>query len=133
MVFLFVAGFSATFDGFRINARAYTHSFTQAVVWFAVFALAFVWLFQRLDRYSSIPAKAKLVAFLFSGLVSTFGMAAMNNDAFISLLAKTGGAPFALDWGAGLTAPWSEEIAKVLPVVLLIGLAPRSCAAPSTD
>jgi RsiW-degrading membrane proteinase PrsW (M82 family) len=89
-----------------------------------VFALAFLWFFARLDRYSSIPAKAKVLAFAFAGLVTTFAMAALNNDAFRSILTKTFGIEFQLEWGAGLTAPWSEEIAKMLPVVLLIGLAP---------
>ncbi len=124
MVFLFVSGASLTYQGFRSAAEAYTDSFAQGFAWFAAFALLFLWLFARLDRYSSIPAKAKVVAFLFSGLVSTFAMAAINNDAFRSILAKTVGIDFMLTWSAGLTAPWSEEIVKMLPVVLLIGLAP---------
>jgi hypothetical protein len=52
-------------------------------------------------------------------------MAALNNDAFRAILHKTQGTKFLLEWSAGVTAPWSEEIAKALPVVLLIGLAPR--------
>jgi protease PrsW len=125
MVFLFVSGISLTYQGFRSAADAYTQSFAQGFAWFAVFALLFLWLFARLDRYSSIPAKAKLVAFLFSGLVSTFAIAAINNDAFRSILAKVVSLDFMQVWSAGATAPWSEEIAKLLPVVLLIGLAPR--------
>jgi RsiW-degrading membrane proteinase PrsW (M82 family) len=126
MGFLFLSGTVLTYRGFRGAADAYTESVAQGFAWFAVFTLAFLWLFARLDRYSSIPAKAKVVAFLFSGLVSTFAMAAINNDAFRSILAKTVGLDFMQEWGAGLTAPWSEEIAKLLPVVLLIGLAPRA-------
>lgn len=125
MVFLFVAGASLTYTGFRGAADAYPESFAQGAAWFSLFAILFLWLFARLDRYSSIPAKAKVVAFLFAGLVSTFAMAALNNDAFRSILTKTFGIDFQLDWGPGLTAPWSEEIAKMLPVVLLIGLAPK--------
>jgi protease PrsW len=52
-------------------------------------------------------------------------MAALNNDAFRSILAKTVSIEFMQAWSAGLTAPWSEEIVKMLPVVLLIGLAPH--------
>ena len=52
-------------------------------------------------------------------------MAAINNDAFRSILAKTVSLEFMQVWSAGATAPWSEEIVKMLPVVLLIGLAPR--------
>lgn len=125
MVFLFVSGASLTYQGFRSAAEAYTDSFAQGATWFTLFALLFLWLFAHLDRYSSIPAKAKVIAFLFSGLVSTFAMAAINNDAFRSILGKTVSLSFMQTWSAGLTAPWSEEIVKMLPVVLLIGLAPR--------
>ncbi len=68
MVLLFIAGASLTYQGFRSAAAAYTQSFTQGFVWFGLFAILFLWLFARLDRYSSIPAKAKVVAFLFSWL-----------------------------------------------------------------
>jgi protease PrsW len=124
MVFLFFIGASFTLKGFSVSANAYTESFIQGSAWFAAFALLFMWLFARLDRYSTIPGKAKLLAFLFGGLVSTFGVAAINNNAFRSLLLKIGGTDFFLDWSAGLTAPWSEEIAKLMPVILLIGLGP---------
>jgi RsiW-degrading membrane proteinase PrsW (M82 family) len=125
MAFLFVVGGTLTVRGFVASGKAYTDAVSLGIAWFGAFALLFLWIFHRLDRYSSIPAKAKIVAFLFAGLVTTFGMAAINNDAFRSILHKTQGTDFWLDWSAGLTAPWSEEIAKALPVILLIGLAPR--------
>ena len=125
VVLLFVSGASFTYRGFGPSASAYTDSFAEGTVWFGIFTILFLWLFSRLDRYSSIPAKAKVVAFLFSGLVSTFAMAAINNDAFRSILAKTISLEFMQVWSAGATAPWSEEIVKMLPVVLMIGLAPR--------
>ncbi|TFH14558.1 MAG: PrsW family intramembrane metalloprotease [Acidimicrobiales bacterium] len=125
VVLLFIAGASQTYQGFSSAASAYSQSFTQGVVWFGLFAILFLWLFARLDRYSSIPAKAKVVAFLFSGFVSTFAMAAVNNDAFRSILAKTVSLEFMQVWSAGATAPWSEEIVKMLPVIVLIGLAPK--------
>ena len=125
MAFLFVVGGTLTVRGFVASGKAYTDAVSLGIAWFGAFALLFLWIFHRLDRYSSIPAKAKIVAFLFAGLVTTFGMAAINNDAFRSILHKTQGTDFWLDWSAGLTAPWSEEIVKALPVILLIGLAPR--------
>jgi RsiW-degrading membrane proteinase PrsW (M82 family) len=124
MAFLFVVGATLTLRGFVTSGKAYTDAVTLGITWFGAFALLFLWIFHRLDRYSSIPAKAKIVAFLFAGLVTTFGMAALNNDAFRSILHKTQGTDFWLDWSAGLTAPWSEEIVKALPVILMIGLAP---------
>jgi protease PrsW len=125
MVLLFVIGASLTLKGFASSAQAYTQAFALGTAWFAIFALLFLLLFSHLDRYSSLPGKAKLLVFLFGGLVSTFGVAAINNNAFRSLLMKLGGSDFAQDWSAGLTAPWSEEIAKLMPVILMIGLAPR--------
>jgi RsiW-degrading membrane proteinase PrsW (M82 family) len=125
MVLLFVIGATMTLRGFSNSAQAYTQAFAQGTAWFAVFALLYMLLFTRLDRYSSIPGKAKLLVFLFGGLVTTFGIAAINNNAFRAILLKLGGSDFAQDWSAGLTAPWSEEIAKLMPVILMIGLAPR--------
>lgn len=125
MAFLFAVGVPYTVKGFSSAGKAYPEAVGLGIAWFTLFGLAFLWLFHRLDRYSSIPAKAKIIAFLFAGLVTTFGMAAINNDAFRSILHKTIGTDFLLNWSAGVTAPWSEEIAKALPVILLIGLAPR--------
>ena len=125
MAFLFVVCSNFTIQGFSNAGKAYPESVGLGSAWFGLFALLFLWIFNRLDRHSSIPAKAKIVAFLFAGLVTTFGMAGVNNNAFRSILHKTFGTDFLLDWSAGLTAPWSEEIVKVLPVILLIGLAPR--------
>ena len=56
--------------------------------------------------------------------MTTFGVAAINNDAFRGIILKLGGSDFFQNWSAGLTAPWSEEIAKMMPLILLIGIAP---------
>lgn len=124
-VILFVPGITATYTRFRDASELYTESFVDGVAWFSIYALGFVWLFNRLDRYSSIPARVKVATMIFGGLVVTNGIAAPNNNAFRSILSKTAGIEFMNGWGAGLTAPWSEEIVKLLPVVLMIGIAPR--------
>ncbi|GAA3200466.1 hypothetical protein GCM10020255_104840 [Rhodococcus baikonurensis] len=52
-------------------------------------------------------------------------MAANANDAILALYAKTFGQAWAKDWGAGLTAPFTEEIAKGVGLLLLVALASR--------
>jgi hypothetical protein len=48
----------------------------------------------------------------------------------MSLYAKTFGASFAFDWGAALTAPIDEELAKGAGILLLLTLAPRLIRSP---
>lgn len=89
----------------------------------ALFALPFVWFFTRADRYEREPAKLALLGFLWGGLVSTWMMAAPANPAVISIYAKLFGVGFAQAWGPALTAPFTEEIAKLTGVVVCILLA----------
>lgn len=125
MAFLFVAGGFNLYLSFAPGLDAYTTSITQGVVWFTVYGLVIAWIIDRLDRYSPIPGKIRLVAFLWGGVVGTFALAVHYNDAIFSILAKTQGGSFRNDWGPGFAAPISEEVAKGLAVVILIGVAPR--------
>ena len=52
-------------------------------------------------------------------------MAANADDAILGLYANTFGQAWALDWGAALSAMFTEEWAKGFGLLLLIGLAPR--------
>jgi RsiW-degrading membrane proteinase PrsW (M82 family) len=52
-------------------------------------------------------------------------MAANANDAILALYSKTFGQVWALNWGAGLAAPFTEEWAKGSGLLLLIAMAPR--------
>lgn len=52
-------------------------------------------------------------------------MAAHANDAIIALYAKIFGQSWAADRGAGLAAPFTEETAKGIGLLLLITMAPR--------
>jgi protease PrsW len=125
VAFVFIAGLLNVFLEFGPNLEAYSTPITQGVVWFAVYGLIIAWLISRLDRYSPIPGKIRLFAFLWGGLVATFALAIHYNRAIFALLAKTEGIAFSNDWRAALSAPISEEIAKGLVVVALIGVAPR--------
>jgi RsiW-degrading membrane proteinase PrsW (M82 family) len=65
-----------------------------------------------------LPAVDRAVA-------ASTGMAAHANDAILSLYTKGFGQSWASDWAAGLTAPFTEELAKGAGLLLLIALAPR--------
>jgi RsiW-degrading membrane proteinase PrsW (M82 family) len=65
------------------------------------------------------------LAFLWGGFAATGTMAANANDAILALYAKTLGQVWALDWGAGLAAPFTEELAKGSGLLLLNALAQR--------
>ena len=52
-------------------------------------------------------------------------MAANANDAMLALYSKNFGQVWALNWGAGLAAPFTEEFAKGAGLLLLIALAQR--------
>ena len=104
---------------------AYAPAIGLAVTSFAIYAALFWWFAQHVDRYAKLPAKLMVVAFLWGAFAATGVMAANANDALLALYAKTLGQVWALNWGAGLSAPFTEEWAKGSGLLLLIALAPR--------
>ncbi len=115
--FIFVATLASEYD-------AYGPAIALAVTSFAIYAALFWWFTQYIDRYAKLPAKLMAVAFLWGGFAAT-AMAANANDAILALYAKVFGQVWALNWGAGLAAPFTEETAKGSGLLLLIALAPR--------
>jgi RsiW-degrading membrane proteinase PrsW (M82 family) len=105
--------------------NAYDRALTLAVVSFAIYAALFWWFTQHIDYYVKLPAKLMAVAFLWGGFAATEAMAVNANDAILALYGKTLGQVWASNWGAGLTAPFTEEWAKGSGLLLLIALAPR--------
>jgi protease PrsW len=104
---------------------AYGQAIGLAVTSFAIYAGLFWWFTQRVDHYAKLPAKLMVVAFLWGGFAATSAMAANANDAILALYGKTFGQVWALNWGPGLAAPFTEEWAKGSGLLLLIALAPR--------
>jgi protease PrsW len=96
-----------------------------AVTSFAIYAALFWWFTAHIDHYAKLPAKLMVVAFVWGGFAATGAMAANANDAILALYAKTFGQVWALNWGAGLAAPFTEEWAKGSGLLLLIAMAPR--------
>jgi RsiW-degrading membrane proteinase PrsW (M82 family) len=104
---------------------AYGQAIGLAVTSFAIYAALFWWFTAYIDHYAKLPAKLMVVAFVWGGFAATGAMAANANDAILALYAKTFGQVWALNWGAGLAAPFTEEWAKGSGLLLLIAMAPR--------
>ncbi len=105
--------------------NAYAQAIGLAVTFFAIYAALFWWFTVHIDRYAKLPAKLMVVAFLWGAFAATWVMAGIANDAILALYAKAFGQAWALDWGPGLAAPFTEEPAKGVGLLLLIALAPR--------
>jgi hypothetical protein len=103
----------------------YGTAVTMAVIVFALYGAVFWWFTQHIDRYAHQSRKLILLAFLW-GAFGAILMASSANTPILSLWSKAFGASWASDWGAGLTAPFTEELSKGLGLLLLIELARRS-------
>src|ERR1700756_1257588 len=115
--FVFVSTLAREYD-------AYGEAIALAVTSFAIYAALFWWFTQYIDHYAKLPAKLMVVAFLWGGFAA-IAMAANANSAIMALYGKVFGQAWALNWGAGLAAPFTEETAKGSGLLLLIALAPR--------
>ncbi len=118
-------GFLAFISTLAAKYDAYGEAIGLAVTSFAIYAALFWWFTQHIDRYAKLPAKLMVVAFFWGGFAATAAMAANANDAILALYGKTFGQVWALNWGAGLAAPFTEEWAKGSGLLLLIAMAPR--------
>ena len=118
-------GFVTFAQSLRSRYDAYGPAIMLAVTMFALYGAFFWWFTQRVDRYAKLPPKLMVTAFLWGGFAATWSMAAPANSAIADLYAKTFGQAWALDWSAGLSAPFTEELAKGAGLILLIALAPR--------
>jgi protease PrsW len=125
--YLVLVGTGMFIFGSRLTREynAYGQAIALAVTSFAIYAGLFWWFTQHIDRYAKLPAALMVVAFLWGGFAATWAMAANANDAILALYAKAFGQAWALNWGAGLSAPFTEETAKGSGLLLLIALAPR--------
>ncbi|BCB88282.1 PrsW family intramembrane metalloprotease [Phytohabitans suffuscus] len=110
------------------QASAYGSVLVVATVLFGLYGALFWWFTQHIDRYAHQSRKLIVVAFLWGGFAATWAMAGNANGPIISLWGKAFGQAWAIDWGAGLTAPFTEELSKGFGLLLLIAMAPRLVA-----
>ncbi|MFE4504016.1 PrsW family intramembrane metalloprotease [Rhodococcus sp. NPDC056743] len=122
---LVVSGAFKLFSMLSSSAAAYGDAIALSIVLFGVYGAIFWWFTHHIDRYARQPVKLIVTAFFWGSFAATWVMAANANDAILALYAKTFGQAWASDWGAGLTAPFTEEIAKGVGLLLLIALASR--------
>ncbi|GAA3201302.1 PrsW family intramembrane metalloprotease [Actinocorallia longicatena] len=115
---------------FAVGVGAYGTGLGIGIVAFTLYTIPWLFLLGHHNRYTSLPPKLFAVAFAWGALASAFWMALPANTAILSLYGKNFGYGWAGDWGAGLTAPFTEETAKATALVLLIGLAPRVVRSP---
>ncbi|WP_172650904.1 PrsW family intramembrane metalloprotease [Rhodococcus opacus] len=94
-------------------------------------ALVWGWWFRHIDRYERQPVKLVLTGFVWGATAATFAIAVPANEALGSLYGKWFGQVWAQDWSAGLSAPFVEETAKGIGIVVLLALAPRLVRTPA--
>ncbi|MFC8047797.1 PrsW family intramembrane metalloprotease [Nocardia sp. NPDC057353] len=107
------------------QAPAYGEALIVATVLFALYCALFWWFTQRIDRYAHQSWKLIVLAFVWGAFAAPWAMAANANTPMLEIWGKLFGQAWAADWGAGLTAPFTEEISKGLGLLLLIAIAPR--------
>jgi RsiW-degrading membrane proteinase PrsW (M82 family) len=113
-----------------IAAAAYSGALTEGIVAFGVLGLLYLGFIRSGDRYTTVPPKLAAAGFVWGFVAATGAFAMLGNEAVIDLYGKAFGASFAFDWGAALTAPVNEELAKGAGVLLLLTLAPRLIRSP---
>ena len=116
---LVVAGAVVLSGQISIAAAAYSGALVSGIIAFGLLAVAYLWFIHYEDRYTTVPPKLAAAGFVWGAVAATGAFALLGNDAVMSLYAKAFGASFAFDWGAALTAPIDEELAKGAGVLLL--------------
>lgn len=124
-VVLILFGMMAFVPMLTAQPAGFGAALVRAVVLFGLYGLLFWWFTQRVDRYAKLPVKLLLAGLLWGGFAASWAMAANANGALSDVYAKALGQTWALDWGDGLSAPFTEELSKGAGLVLLIALAPR--------
>jgi RsiW-degrading membrane proteinase PrsW (M82 family) len=113
-----------------IAAAAFSGALISGIIAFGLLGVAYLWFIHYEDRYTTVPPRLAAAGFVWGAVAAIGAFALLGNDAVMSLYAKTFGASFAFDWGAALTAPIDEELAKGAGVLLLLTLAPHLIRSP---
>ena len=127
---LVVAGTYVLWGQLSIAAAAFSGALASGIISFGLLAVAYLWFIHYEDRYTTVPAKLAAAGFVWGAVAATGAFALLGNDAVMNLYAKRFGASFAFDWGAALSAPIDEELAKGAGIVLLLVLAPHLIRSP---
>ncbi|HYX75541.1 MAG TPA: PrsW family intramembrane metalloprotease, partial [Gaiellaceae bacterium] len=127
---LVLSGAYVLWGQISIAAAAFSGAFASGAISFGLLAVAYLWFIHYEDRYTTVPAKLAGAGFVWGAVAATGAFALLGNDAVMNLYAKRFGASFAFDWGAALSAPIDEELAKGAGILLLLVLAPQLIRSP---
>ena len=127
---LVIAGAVVLSGQISVAATTYSGALISGAIAFGLLAVAYLWFIRYEDRYTTVPPKLAAAGFVWGAVAAIGAFALLGNDAVMNLYAKTFGASFAFDWGAALTAPVNEELAKGAGMLLLLTLAPRLIRSP---
>ena len=94
------------------RAPVYGQVIIVAGVLFGLYGALLWWFTQHIDRYAHQSRRMAVLAAVWGGLGATLALAAPANTPILSLWGKAFGQVWASDWGAGLTAPFVEELAN---------------------
>ncbi|QBR92470.1 PrsW family intramembrane metalloprotease [Nocardioides euryhalodurans] len=106
-------------------AEAYAVGIGSGVALLLVYAVPWLLLLTHHNRYTSLPASVLLFCFVWGFVPATYWLGLAANTQLLGIYNKVFGHAWTLDFGGGLAAPFTEETAKSLAVVLVIGLAPH--------
>lgn len=120
-----ITGFIRLISLYQPDFGNYGGALVGGTAAFAFYTALWIVFLHHLDRFTPLPAKLLLVGFVWGSVVATTFLALSVNGAALNLYAKVFGTAWAQDWAAGFTAPITEETAKALGFVMLLGLAPH--------
>lgn len=110
---------------YRPGVGDYGGALAAGTLLFAVYTVPWVVFLHHRDRFTPEAPKVLATGFVWGAVVATLFLALSVNTAVLRLYAKLFGQAWAADWSAGLTAPFTEETAKALGLLVIMGLAPR--------
>lgn len=110
---------------FGPKADFYAQAFIIAAILCGLCGAAWAWWFHHIDRWERQPRGLVVAALTWGAVPATFGFAITVNGAMLSIYPKLFGQEWSANWAAGLTAPFTEESAKLCGFLLIMGLAPR--------
>jgi RsiW-degrading membrane proteinase PrsW (M82 family) len=120
-----VTGVARAVSFYQPGFANYGGALVGGTIAYAFYTAVWVLFLHSLDRFTPLPPRLLLVGFVWGAIVATTFLALTVNTALLTLYTKWFGGAWASDWAAGLTAPFTEETAKAIGFVILLGLAPH--------
>jgi RsiW-degrading membrane proteinase PrsW (M82 family) len=123
--FLLIVGFGAQHAVAELSAEAayFLPALEVSGTVGLLFTIAWAIWFRHLDKFEREPWSMVATAFVWGGLAAPFAMAIYANTSLNYAYGKLFGRDFANNWSAGLSAPFTEELAKGAGILLLLGMA----------